>query len=261
MVAKLIKHELHALFRILLFFAAGVVVLAVAGRILIYFAFSAGSGSSALSSLTIFVIMFYILAISAFTLAAYILGINRFYRTLFTGEGYLTLSLPASAVQLIWAKLLSALIGVFFASVVSGLSLTVFLVGWNVQTMEAITAVFSFIADAIGFIAKAEPLLFFEGIVLFLVMLPMWLLIIFAIISIGQLFTSHRKLATFLIFIGFYFVVNAVSSMLLAPMMLWFADMSLHLVMWIYILGSAAVDVGCFFLIRYILRNKVNLIA
>lgn len=261
MVAKLIKHELHALFRILLFFAAAVIVLAVAGRILVHFAFSSGSESSSLSAFTIFVIIFYILAISAFTLAAYVLGISRFYKTLFTGEGYMTLSLPATAGQLIWAKLLSALIGLFFASAVSVLSLTVFLVGWNTETMEEITGIFGFIAQAIGFIAKAEPLMFFEGILLFIVMLPMGLLIIFAIISIGQLFTSHRKLATFLIFIGFYFVVNSVSSMLIGPMILFIMDVSPHLVMWIYILGAAAVDVGCFFLIRYILKNKVNLIA
>lgn len=261
MVAKLMKHELYALFRILTFFAAAVLALAVAGRILIYFAFSVGSDSTPLASLTIFVIIFYIIAISAFALVAYVLGINRFYRTLFTGEGYMTLSLPATATQLIWAKLLSSLIGMFFASIVSGLSLTIFLVGWNAATMQAITEVFGFIGEAISLLAQAEPLLFFEGIVLALVTLPMGLLVIFAIISLGQMFTSHRKMATFTIFLGVYFVGNSVISMLLEAMILLTVNVSPHLLMWIYIVGVAAIDVGCFFLIRYILRNKVNLIA
>lgn len=261
MVGKLMKHELHALFRILLFFAVAVLVLAVAGRILIQVAFAGGSESTPLESLTIFVMMFYIMAISAFALVAYVLGINRFYRTLFTGEGYMTLSLPATATQLIWAKLLSALIGVFFASAVSGLSLVIFLVGWDAETMQAITEVFGFMANGLSMLAQAEPLLFFEGIVLSLVSLPMGLLVIFAIISLGQLFTSHRKLATFIIFIGLYFVVNSVSSMLLVTIVEFIINVSPHLIMWLFIIIFAGIDVGCFFLIRYILRNKVNLIA
>lgn len=261
MVAKLMKHELYALFRILTFFAVAILVLAVAGRILVYFAFSVGSDFTPLTSLTIFVIIFYIMAISAFALVAYILGINRFYRTLFTGEGYMTLSLPATATQLIWAKLLSALIGVFFASAVSGLSLTIFLVGWNAETMREIVEVFGAIGEALKLLAQAEPLIFFEGIVLALVMLPMGLLVIFAIISLGQMFTSHRKLATFLIFLGLYYVGNSAFAMLLETLLFLTVIISPHLLIWIYIVLVAGIDVGCFFLIRYILRNKVNLIA
>lgn len=260
MVAKLMKHELYALFRILTFFAVAVVALAVAGRILLYFSIEA-SYLDSLHAFTGFVIFFYILAISAFAFAAYIMGINRFYRTLFTGEGYMTLSLPATATQLIWSKLLSALIGVFFASVVSIISLVIFLVGWDVVAMQAIAEAFGFIAEAIRLLAQTEPLLFFEGIVMALVLMPMGLLVVFAVISLGQMFTSHRKMATFIIFIGVYFVGNSLVSVLLIPMLAFIANASPHLVIWIYILIIAAIDVGCFFLIRYILRNKVNLIA
>lgn len=261
MVKKLMKHELFALFRILLFFAVAVMVLAIAGRILIYFAFSAANESPSLATLTIFVITFYMLAISTFAFVAYILGIRRFYKTLFTGEGYMTLSLPATASQLIWAKLLSALIGVLFAAAVSTLSLTVFLVGWDVATMQEIAEVFSFISEGIKLLAQTEPLVLVEAIVLTLIILPMGLLVVFAIISIGQLFTNRRKLATFLIFLGAYFFGNTIISMLLVPIIGVMANLSVHLIVWIYIAICAAIDVGCFFLIRYILKNKVNLIA
>lgn len=257
MVAKLMKHELYALFRILLFFAAAVLALAAAGRILIHFAFTDNMDSSPLATFTIFVIVFYVMAISAFAIAAYIIGISRFYRTLFTGEGYLTLSLPATADQLILSKILSALIGVIFAAAVSIISLTVFLVGWDFEIFET----FGAISEGIAVLANMEPMLIVEGIVLLIVLMPMGLLITFALISIGQLFTVRRRVATFLIFIGVYFVCNTLLSLLLESMAQLFANLSPHAAIWIFIAITAAIDVGCYFIVRYILRNKVNLIA
>ncbi len=121
MVGKLLKHELIALFRVLGFIAVAVFGFAVLGRIVI-----------AINSETVFgflLILFYLFAIMTLIVAAFVLGISQFYKSLFTGSGYMTLSLPATADQIIWAKLLSSVIAMFFASAVSLLSATVFLVG------------------------------------------------------------------------------------------------------------------------------------
>lgn len=260
MVKKLMKHELYALFRILLFLGVAVFTLAVVGRILLYFSINA-SYSVPLTAFTGFVIFFYAMAIIALIWVAYILGIYRFNKTLFTGEGYMTLSLPVTATQLIWSKLLSALIGVLFAAVVSTLSLTVFLVGWEAEIMQNIFYVFGELGELIILLIREEPLLFVEILILFFVSIPSGFLIMFAIISTGQFFTRNRKLMIFLIFIGLYFVSNSILAVLLELIFVFISMVSPHLAIWLYIAIVAGLDVGCFFYIRFILKNKVNLLA
>ena len=261
MVGKLLKHELYALFRILVFFAAAVILLAVAGRILIaVLTWQAEQSATAILLLSL-IIMFYVFSILALVIAAYALGVNRFYRTLFTGEGYMTLSLPATPVQLITAKLLSSLIAIIFASVISSLSVAIFLVGWDNSIMQEIYSTFDLLGEIFAEYIEIEPLIVFEMIMQMIVSLPMALLVLFAIISVGQLFTSNRKLLTFVFMIATYFIWNTLTTILAIPLSRLSYYVSPHLTNWIVIVIYAGIDVGCFFLIRYILKNKVNLIA
>ena len=261
MVGKLLKHELHALFRTLVFFAAAVIVLALAGRILIaVLTMQSEENASAILLLSL-VITFYVFSIFALIIAAYACGVNRFYRTLFTGEGYMTLSLPATPEQLITAKLLSALIGVIFATVVSSLSAVIFLVGWDTYFMEQIYSTLRTIYEIYSEYLTIDGLFIFEIVARLIVSLPMALLVMFAVISLGQLFTSNRKLLTFVFMIAAYFIWNSLTTMLQIPFAYISEYVSPHLSNWLEIIIYLGIDVGSFFLVRYILKNQVNLIA
>ena len=158
MVRKLMKHELYALFRILIFFAAAVVIFAVIGRLLVAATLERGSVGGTMTLLFVLVIFFYVTAIALFVGVAWGLGISRFYKTLFTGEGYMTLSLPAKPTQILAAKMLSAFVAMAFASVVSILSLFIFFIGWNAQIMQTISEALSELARIIGEVmAQGEP--------------------------------------------------------------------------------------------------------
>lgn len=261
-MVKLLKHELIALFRVLVFFAAAVAVFAVIGRILLavdYARLENGDQNGALLSLVF--VMFYVFAIVALVFAAWALGVSRFYKTLFTGEGYMTLSLPVSPMEIILAKLLSSLIAVFAAAAVSALSLFIFFIGVDSDILHAIgmdiEVSFQMWFDSIA----AEPFIFVEEFLLFLVTVPAALLAVYACISLGQLFTNRRKLMTFAIAIAAYIVVQMLALFCIQPIYDAAEEVSRHLLLWVQILLYAAVDAGCFFLIRYILRNKVNLIV
>lgn len=260
MVKKLLKHELFALFRVLGFLSAAVFLLALAGRILIAVSAMQSTGA-VVNFLMVTIIFFYVFSIIALIFAAYALGASRFYKTLFTGEGYMTLSLPVTPVQLLMGKLISSIIAILFSSLVVVLSLTVFLVGWNVQIMQTLYEIFGLFGEALSQFISAEPLYFAESIIRAVVSMPMILLIVFAVICVGQLFTNHRKAAMFAILIGVYFVVNVFTSLLSYPFSYLSDSVSPHLSNWIIIAIYAAVDVGCFFFICYILKNKVNLIV
>ena len=265
MVKKLLKHELYALFRILIFIAAAAVLFAVLSRVLIYVNMASYEKTAGNLTVVLFlVIFFYIIAICALVTAAWALGISRFYKTLFTGEGYMTLSLPVTPMQLIWAKLLSSLIAMAFASVVSILSLGIFLIGWNSGIMESIGGVFGELFGLLAEFLKNEPLYLVEYLILGIVSIPMSLLVVYAIICVGQMFTSRRGVLTVLIVFGVYTVSSLFNAFALTPLMNVFVDLGdvgTHLSLWLQIVMYVAVDVGCFFLVRYILKNKVNLIA
>lgn len=265
MVRKLLKHELIALFRVLVFFMIAVVVFALLGRVLLWYLVSRdGEVTTTVYLLTMFVMMFYMVAIYALTIAAYVLGCVRFYKTLFKGEGYMTLSLPATAAQIIWSKLLSSLIAVVAASVVSALSVFVFSVGWDdfaiMQDLFELFAAldFSYLFGSLDF---SGWMYIVEAIILGIAAFPMSLLVVYAVISVGQTFTSHRVLATFALLVGVYFVSNMIVTITLIPLLTLAAEVSPHIMIWAYIVAVIGIDVGSFFLIRYMLTHKVNLIA
>ena len=261
MVKKLLKHELIALFRVLVFFMIAVVVFTALGRLLIWHLVSQdGDATTTAIMLTVFVMMFYVFAIYALTIGAYVLGCVRFYKTLFKGEGYMTLSLPATPTQIIWAKLLASLIGVVSAAFVSGISMVILFVGWeDFPIMEVIFELFASID--LSFLGFSGWMYIIEAILLGIAVFPMSLLIVYAVISVGQSFTSYRVFLTFVILVGVYFVLNMISTISFIPLMTLAVEVSPHLMIWAYIIAVCGLDVGSFFLIRYMLTNKVNLVA
>lgn len=264
MVKKLLKHELIAIFRVLVFLMAAVIIFAVLGRIMLAASLKNETGTGTM--LTLLLIMFYIFAIFALVFTAWGLGVSRFYKSLFTGEGYMTFSLPATPMQLVIAKLLSSIIAMAAATVVSVLSASIFMMGWEASVIDMLTEAFGELAELLRMAIEAEPILILEWIVSLIVSIPMSMLVVYSIISVGQLFTSHRKGMTWLIAFGVYFVWSILSTLVIDPAFTAIADSvggtaSAHLSTWLDIILTALIDVGCFFLIRYILRNKVNLIA
>lgn len=259
MVGKIIKHELYALFRILVFLFAAVLLLAVLLRLTLL----GGNGASAeRAGFAAFLAVFYIYAMFAAILVALILGISRFYKTIFTGEGYLTLSFPATPAQLIWGKLLSALIAAYSAVAVCILSALIFFAGLDAEFYVQLGDLLADLFSSFGAYYASDPLLIVEQVIVTIVVIPTGTLFFFLIASVGQLFTSHRKGMTALIAIAAIFVISLLNALVYEPILFACAqNISIHLANWIDILVTVAIDVGCFLLVRYILSHKVNLIV
>lgn len=258
MVGKLIKHELRALFRVIVWISVAVLLFACVSRFLLTSNILVSEKTQDIIVLVL-IICFYVLSILALVVTAWAVAISRFYRSLFTGEGYLTLALPVTAAQLIWAKLLSALIAMIYAAAISFGSLFILFSGMG--TADAVGEVIRALWEIVRELYGGSPLHIAEKAIETVVLLPMSLLSVYAVISLGQLFTSHRVGMIFLLFVCLYIAVSVLGALLtpLERYLLGLADG--HVLAWVRIVLFAAVDVGCYFLIRYILRNKVNLIA
>ena len=258
MVGKIMKHELHALFRVLVFLFAAVLLLSVLLRLLLL----GDTYTDGWAGAVILLINFYFYAMLAAVIVAAVLGIYRFYKSLFTGEGYLTLALPATPAQLIWAKLLSALIAVYSAVAVCALSALIFFAGFSPEFYAELAENLGDLFAMYGAYFSSDPLLVVESVLATLVSIPEATLFFFLVASVGQLFTRHRKGMTALIAIGSLFVLLLFSALVYQPLLdLLALNLSVHLANWLDILVVLLIDAGCFLLVRYILSHRANLIV
>ncbi len=253
MVGKLMKYELLAIFRTLLYMSVVSLVLACIARI--FLAVNADSVAGVL--FTFFAIMVAIMLV----FVAFVVSVSRFFQSLFKGEGYMTFSLPVSATQLLVAKLLSAIAAMFIGVLVCVLSSLIIFTGFTGELWEEIVLMFNNILNVYGSVLSSDPLLVVELIFNLIVTIPMSLLVFFLIESLGQLFTNHRKGYTFGIGVAFLVVVSLLESFCFDPIFGILADVNVHLANGLQIIVCAAVDVGCFFVTRYLLTKKLNLIV
>ncbi len=254
MVGKLMKHEIRALMRTIFYFSVISLALAVIARILI--------AADPKGFLGIFFVMVAIWCLSLCAFVAWIASIQRFSSSFFSGEGYLTFSIPATPMQLLWAKILSALIASFIGVLTAAVSGLILMSGLPHAAWEEIFHILYQLWSAVEALFLSDPLMIVEVVLLFFVTLPASILLFYCIICIGQLFTSHRKGITFGIAVGVIVVVLPILQQYLAvPVLDMALQVSYHLYLWIQIMFYLAANVGMMLFIRYILRNKVNLLA
>lgn len=254
MVGKLMKHELRALFRVILTFGCAAFVVSGVASLLVWLDPDGFVG--------VLLYMFSFIMTSVLVLVGLIWSIRQFYASLFTGEGYMTFSLPVKPMQLLWSKLLSALIASFFCSLITIASWLMLLASLSPEIIRELSMVFGELFEVIQVAISSDPLLVVEFAILIIVSIPTTTLFIYSVISVGQLFTNHRKVITFVMGIALlYIILPLLMNFCVTPILEAAARVNLHLALWIYILLMSACDVGMFFLIRYIMLHRVNLIV
>ena len=142
--------------------------------------------------------------------AAWVFLLLRYYRGLYGGEGYLVHTLPTSATNLLWAKLLAALLW----ELCVGLSLVLSLVilGAGTQVMKGFLGFFSLIwRNANELFASATLVtLIFELLVLIPLTMGSGILLAYAAISLGQRMRENRVLGAVAAYIALSFGINMV---------------------------------------------------
>ncbi|MCM1056635.1 MAG: hypothetical protein NC517_03385 [Firmicutes bacterium] len=186
-------------------------------------------GASVLNLVSVFTLILYaiMLAAVAIGIIAY-LGV-RFYRTMYTDEGYLTHTLPVTEGKLLFAKTfisgiwslivsLGIIVSVFalFAFMISallpnGYSLSDF--WWEARNVydDEIREIFEVFEDELGMNFRA----YFIYMVVSLVLGSFTsIMTLFGAISMGQLFTKHRVLMAIVSYIGVSMVKGIFSSVI-----------------------------------------------
>ena len=267
MLKKLFVHEWKDTWRLV-----GIMNLIVLGLTLIGTFFlnnetwNAADKNEFLAVTIVVYMMFFITSVAVLSMVVMLSFFTRFYRNLYTDQGYLMHTLPVTAHQLIWSKTFVAVIWSFISTVVM------------------ITSIFSLVYSAIpsvdrdefwmalrDFFAAAE----FDGRFIGVIVLYVLLLVVaqfmslflgYASISIGQTFKKQKVLGAIGVYIGIYMLIQTVSSYLSM-----FMTMSVNsstandeitfllISLVILLLVMAALAAGFYCITHYIMKNKLNL--
>lgn len=279
MLGKLLKHEWKAVWKVPTLLIVVLMIMAVVSGLT--FALPIWDSDwigLPLSGMLLF-LLFYV-AMIAVVIGITIYFAVRYYKNMFTDEGYLTHTLPVTARQLLVNKVITMSAWNLIAVIAVALSLVVF-GGVTVLSLAAKEGRFAFdILEAIEELKEIRDYPFFNGfqsfavsgIVMILMSAVSGTMMVIGSITLGQMVRKHRILGS----IGAYFAINTVtqvvSMVIIFPIMIKMVNdeeflnnfemspfsfyTTTYTVMSVVFLAAS---VGLYFLSEYLLRKKLEL--
>ncbi|MBR3778222.1 MAG: hypothetical protein IKL13_00660 [Clostridia bacterium] len=264
MVKKLFKHEVYALWRSMIPIWAILGGVSILGRFIQLFeqetvAYNIISGSA---------IFFYVVSLAACIVCPFVYAITRFHRNLFSGEGYLTFTLPVTAHQHILVKLAVAVMTQLVTLVAAALSVIIVTFGdLTVEIGKAIAYIFKLCVREWG---AHLPLYMVEAGIGLIVLFAVETMLFYACICIGQQSKKNRILAAVGAYFGIYAIQQVIGTIALLvgaeidwePLWTWVAEhpfATVHIVLCGGIVLAALVG-GLFYFISYrLISRRLNL--
>ena len=193
MLRKLIKYEFKCTGRFLVPMFAGIIIFALVSKVIL----SIKALGNAMDIISTLLNMTFFLIASVFVVAAFIVQIIQFYKSMVTDEAYTTFSLPVDVKSLVQAKLIVALSGNLLTLLVVCLSGAILMSsGANFSsTTGGLYEEFQLLAQQLG---VNSTLLIVFLFVMVILTLTMYNLFIETAIAMGQSFANNK--------IGFMFV-------------------------------------------------------
>lgn len=212
MLKKLLKYEFYATGRYLLPLLAVLVAASAAAGLSIRVLGTPDAGRAASVFAAIFVVLFF-LSVMALAAVTVVVIVYRFYKNLLGSEGYLMHTLPVTVHQLIWSKLIAAVVWMAVTSVcIYG---CLFGVAFRAQVFSELGALFERLARAYGIGAFELISVVVELCVLLLLGSVSSCLLFYASLAIGHSLPRNKLLASLGVFIGLG-LLSQVFTMLLA---------------------------------------------
>lgn len=263
MLGKLLKYEVKATARTFVPFYLAVILFGLINR----FFMGLEIAGSAQGIIRLFEGIFYgayaLTIIATMVLTLFII-LQRFYKNLVGDEGYLMFTLPVKTSQNILAKLLVASMWIVVSVVVVLLSLGIMLASKEMlgQMGKAVEDIHSLMAQ----MGLNEPLIGVLLIIAAVESVVVGVLILYASISIGQLFGGHKQLASFGAFFVLQIATQTVGVMVMgaayvaAPAA--FTNPS-STFFYLFIISQTVLQlllgVGCYIVTERILSRRLNL--
>lgn len=226
MLGKLIKHEWLSTWKVPTILCIYLGILTILGCIS-FLSPMWKTDNYIISIVAVLSLLLYILSLFAISITIFVYFIVRFYRNMYTNEGYLTHTLPVKPGEHIFAKGLIYFIWMLITVIAMICSIALLIIT-AISSVDG--DIMYIIWDALHEVSLSElNILWHEtfgmslGAYLFIMIVTSIISLIYAIlmiytsISIGQLFNKHKVLASFVAYAAINFVIQIISSIIQIP--------------------------------------------
>lgn len=210
MLGKLMKHELNATSRLLVPLYLVLLFISTINR----FIFQTSFEGTIFKIFAGFLAATQVLIIVVILITTILFMITRFYKNLLSDEGYLMFTLPVNAHQLIVSKLVVAMFWTFVSIIVILSSLYIAFITSNNMSLVIAEIQNAFAELNVAFGGKWS-LLLVELILLMLIGFVSNILMVYTSIAIGQLFSRHKIIASFVAYAVIYNAIQLVMIIVL----------------------------------------------
>ena len=205
MLGKLLKHDFIATWKVMVAIDAVLVILGIATSVLIQAVPHVEESVGMSLFMFSFIGLFYVGLIAANVVTIIYLTI-RYYRNLYTSEGYLTFTLPVKTDLVIHSKVITGTVWMFLTYFCTAIALLLAGGGFLRTVQVSGEDVREAINEVVSFMGFSDPG-FIAVITLAVLVTPIaTVLSIYFCVSVGQLWQNHKILGAVLCFIGLYFV-------------------------------------------------------
>ena len=271
MVKKLLKYEFTAMLRKILPLALVVLGTALLNRIIQFFE----SDSSTYQVLFWSSVVLLCVSCVVLLVGTLWISVSRFYKNIYTNEGYLTLSLPVTADQHLLTKLLTAVCFGIISVLVCFIGAALAMAGDVLA--EVFKAGHYMFRQTVMLIGRGHISFYIlEFIVLYLLSICKTILILYTCVSLGQLGKKNKNRPAHAV--GFFFIYYFAVQALATIAMIIFAALgvsgaldriaewvtkhsvaTVHLTLCFGILWSIGFSVLYYWINRHVLTKKLNL--
>lgn len=257
MLTKLIKYELSATARYLMPLYVVLAFLTFFTK----FTLTISSNSKILLALSSIFYFLYIISIIIVAVTTFLLIIMRFYKNLFTGEGYLMFTLPVKVHELINSKLIISILWAVLSILLCFSSLLFVIPSTTALSPNASSFTLSTFYDmAVNYGMGKSVLL----LLMAFMMLVYNILIFFASIAVGQSISSNKVFGSLIAYIGIYTICQMFSGMLIVVLMIFNIDVNdesliITLVITLGLLISTIGSTVFYTVIHHFLKKRLNL--
>lgn len=196
MLGKLLKYEYKATSRYFIGLYIVLALLTIGNKVMITIEATTDIDLKVVDILFGIIMASYVIAIIAIAVATVVLMLRRFYFNMLKDEGYLTFTLPATVGQHIASKMIVCITWVIATVVLTGVSIFVVTYSKDIDYARGISYSVQKLTQlgAWGYVA--------EGIIAAIVTVIGMPILMYACLSIGQLYTKHRVVGAILAYIG-----------------------------------------------------------
>ena len=215
MSGKLLKYDMREIGRILLPMYIALLAIATAAALVMRFSIMRGAEEMVTTNVpgvaaAVLVMVFGLMGLAT-AIVTFVMILRNFRENLLGNRGYLMNTLPVSTFQQVLSKTASAVFYIIFGGGAAGLSGLIFLsVNFRKVDWEELREAF---AGQFG--QKTSPVVVLLQILVLILFLSVRIVAkIFASLSIGNLWKSHRNAGAVLVYVGFTILQDFIYSLL-----------------------------------------------